>query len=134
MKRAHGKPSFFSNPLSRPILRLSPPQRTRQARPAGGIRSSGVIDMLRYISGDGMAITVIAPFMGAVGEILAFPDRDFVLDPVDDIPVGSICFAAMGGSGDHHNGRFTNSYFPHPVLGDGYVQVPFLFCFLQDVS
>jgi len=77
------------------------------------------------------AVTVISPLMRAVGEIFAFPDGNFVLDPVYDMLVGFIGLMPMGCGRDHHHCRLADGQAPDTVLGDGYPQPPFLPGFCQ---
>src|SRR5882757_3989858 len=78
------------------------------------------------ISGGRMTIAVIPPLMSAVREKFAFPDRDLMFDPVDDMTVSLIRLSTMGGSRNNYYGRFTDGNPSCPVLGNGQLQMPFL--------
>src|SRR5579859_166600 len=110
-----------SSPLSRPIRRLSPPLSTTPSR-----LPAGLIDMLVDITGDGMAIAVVAPFLCPIRIVFAFPDGRFMFYAIDDIPVGRIGLAAMGGGRDHDDGRVADGHPAGAVLGDRCLQGPTL--------
>jgi len=82
-------------------------------------------DVFSGNAGYRMTVTVAPPFLCSVGKIFAFPDGHFMFDPVDDITVGIIRFFPVRGSGDYHNGAFTNSYLACSVLCHCDIQVPF---------
>jgi hypothetical protein len=87
--------------------------------------------MFADISGNGMTITIVAPFLRAICIMLAFPDRGFMFDPIDDIPVRGIGFTAMGRSRDHNDSGIPYGDFADAVLRDGDMKLPFPAGFLQ---
>src|SRR5258708_36613691 len=97
------------------------------------IRWGRLINMFGSVPGDGVAIAVVAPFMGTVRIVFAFPDGGLVLDAVNDVPVGSIRFAAMGRSGDHYHGRIADGDLAYPLLRHAYLQFPFFSPFLPNL-
>ncbi len=84
------------------------------------------------LAGVFLAFSITAPFTASIGEILAFPDRRFVLDTVDDIAVGGISFAAMRRCSDDQHRGFANRHPPRTMTGKSRFQSPFRSGFLQD--
>ena len=79
----------------------------------------GIIDMFIDFTSDLSTVAIAAPGFGSVREYFTLPDRNFVLDPIDNIPVGHIRFFSMGRRRDHDDRGVANTNLANAMPGDG---------------
>src|SRR5690606_12222971 len=83
------------------------------------------INMFGWVAGYFLAIAISTPFVGPICKVFTFPNRNFMLYSIDNVPVSFISFFTVRSSRYYHYGSLSHSNFSGSVLRYSNVKRPF---------